>query len=90
MTIPPTVSIPAEVMARQLGDETVILDLASGNYFGLDAVGARVWQLITDGCAPAAVCETLLVEYDVEPRQLESDVDRLLHQLLEKGLIRLG
>ena len=34
--------IPAQVMSRQVGDETVILDLGSGMYFGLDPVGARI------------------------------------------------
>ena len=41
--------IPSTVMTRTIGDETVILDLAGGTYFGLDPVGARIWQLIEEG-----------------------------------------
>jgi hypothetical protein len=82
------VSIPAQVMARQVGEETVILDLASGTYFGLDLVGARVWELLSEGRAPNAVCETMLVEYDVSRDEIERDLSELLDALVDKGLIR--
>ena len=90
MTLPDKVTVPPEVMARQVGDETVILDLASGNYFGLDPVGARIWQLITEGCAPAAIRDTLLAEYEVTPEDLERDLDRLLGELISQGLLSAG
>jgi len=81
------VVIPTQVMARQVGDETVILDLASGTYFGLDPVGARVWQLLSEGRTLAEICETMLEEYEVEREQLETDVLRLTGELLERGLV---
>ena len=37
------------LLAQELAGETVLLDLASENYFGLDAVGTRVWQLLNEG-----------------------------------------
>jgi len=37
------VTVPPHVIARRVGEDTVILDLASGTYFGLDPVGARIW-----------------------------------------------
>jgi hypothetical protein len=46
MNLNDTFSVSAQVMARRVGNETVLLDLASGTYFGLDPVGARIWQLI--------------------------------------------
>lgn len=88
MSFPQAVSIPDEVMARQLGDEIVILDLASGNYFGLDAVGARMWQLISEGEAVPRAFEILLSEYEVMPEQLRTDMERLLQDLLARGLVR--
>jgi hypothetical protein len=81
------VVIPTQVMARQVGDETVILELASGTYFGLDPVGARVWQLLGKGRTLAEICETMLEEYEVEREQLETDVLRLTGELLERGLV---
>ena len=87
MNLSDKITIPAHVMARQVGDETVILDLAGGTYFGLDPIGARIWQLIGEGKALGEVCEALLVEYEVSRDQLEGDMERLLQELGGKGLI---
>jgi len=81
------VTIPPQVMARAVGDETVILDLASGTYFGLDPVGARIWELMVEGKALAEICAAMLEEYEVERAQLEVDVLRLAAELAERGLI---
>ena len=81
------VTIPAQVMARTVGDETVILDLASGTYFGLDPVGARIWALMGEGKTLAEICTTMLEEYEVEREQLEADVLRLAMELAERGLV---
>ena len=80
-------TIPSQVMARQVGDETVILDLAGGTYYGLDAVGARVWQLIGEGKTLGEICDTLLDEYDVARDTLERDVLDLAEKLLAQKLI---
>ena len=87
MNLSDKVTIPAQVMARQVGDETVILDLASGTYFGLDPIGARIWQLIGEGKSLGEVCEALLAEYEVSREQLQGDLERLLQELGSKGLI---
>ncbi len=79
--------IPPEAMARQVGDETVILDLASGNYFGLDAVGARIWQLIGEGQNLESVCQILLAEYDVSRDVAERDLLSLMEELKSRGLL---
>ena len=87
MNLSDKVSIPAQVMARQVGEEVVILDLASGTYFGLDPVGARIWALMGEGVTLAEICATMLEEYEVEREQLEADVLRLTTELAERGLI---
>lgn len=66
------------------------MDLSSEQYFGLDAVGTRVWNLLDQGTAPADLLSILLREYEVEQLQLESDIEELLGQLLEAGLVRVG
>lgn len=82
-------AVPAQVMARQVGDELVILDLDGGMYFGLDPVGARVWALLAEGRAVGEACETLLDEYEVERERLLADVSGLLDALVGHGLIRI-
>lgn len=81
------VTIPEHVMVRQVGDESVMLDLASGTYFGLDAIGARVWQLLVEGRTLAETCDAMLEEYEVSREELERDVADLVEQLAAQGLL---
>ena len=80
--------IPDDVMFRILGDEAVILNLASGVYFGLDTVGTRMWQLMSEHGSTDKVVELLLEEYEVEEEHLRGDLDKLIEQLSEKGLVK--
>ena len=89
MNLSDRVNIPPEVMARTVGDETVILDLASGTYFGLDPVGARMWDLMGEGMTLAEVCDRMLDEYEVSRDQLEGDTLRLGEELQRQGLIQV-
>lgn len=89
MNLTDKVSIPAQVMARQVGEETVILDLASGTYFGLDPVGARIWQLMGEGRTLAEICTAMLDEYEVSREALERDVIELAETLLAQKLISI-
>ena len=89
MNLTDKVTIPEQVMARQVGEETVILDLASGTYFGLDPVVARIWQLLGEGRTLAEVCESMLAEYEVSRDEIERDVNELLAALVDKSLIKV-
>jgi len=90
MKLSDKVYISPQAMARTVGDETVILDLASGTYFGLDPVGARMWQLMADGQTLATICDTLLDEYEVTREALEGDILRLTEELRFKGLVSVA
>lgn len=70
-----------DAIASPVGDETVILHLKNGAYYGLDAVGTRIWELLKEGHDPATICATMADEYDVAPDVLEADVRRLLGEL---------
>jgi hypothetical protein len=84
------VAAPEQVYA-DVGGETVILCLPSGEYFGLDEVGARIWAMIQEPCTVEAICRTLLAEYDgVGVEQCREEVILLLQQLIEAGLIRIA
>jgi hypothetical protein len=89
MRTPERIAIPPEVMAREVGGETVILDLASGSYFGLNAVGTRIWQLVAAGLDTGQIVDTLLREYDAQRTAVEQDLDKLLDELVQRGLIRI-
>jgi hypothetical protein len=79
--------IPDDVIFRVLGDEAVILNLSTQIYFGLDSVGTRIWQLISEDAPSEKIVETLSAEYEVEENQLRQDFDKLIRQLSDKGLL---
>ena len=79
----------AQVRLQQTGDESVLLDLASEQYFGLDAVGTRVWQLLEADSDVQAAFAILVREYDVDAARLESDLLDLLRQLADAVLIAI-
>ncbi len=90
MNLEDKVSIPTQVMARQVGEEVVILDLASGTYFGLDPVGARIWQMMGEGKTLSAICDAMLQEYEVRRADVERDLVALTNDLRARGLIAPG
>jgi hypothetical protein len=87
MKLSDKVGIPQHVIARQVGEESVMLDLEKGAYFGLDPVGARVWQLLAEGMTLAQACDCLMEEYEVSREDIERDVIALAEHLAANGLI---
>ena len=79
--------ISPEVHSQEVGGETVLLDLNSESYFGLDEVGTRIWQLLQEKRDMGSIFETILGEYDVEAEQLSKDLDELVQKLVEAGLV---
>ena len=83
-------TVPGEVLARQVRDETVLLNLESEEYFGLDAVGTRMWEVISETGDPETVIARLLLEYEVGEDELRKDLADLLRRLHEAGLLALA
>ncbi len=73
-----------------LGEEAVILNLTNGVYYGLDAVGARVWTHIQKPKTINEIRDALLKEYDVEQKPCEDDLLALLEKLAVEGLIEVS
>jgi Coenzyme PQQ synthesis protein D (PqqD) len=84
------VVVPEHVRSRQFDDELVILDLAEGEYFSLNDVGARMWHALVAGSTPDQVAEVLVVRYEVQREALVADCLRLVDELLERGLVKLA
>jgi hypothetical protein len=83
------VTVPDDVLMRELDGESVILNLASEQYYGLDEVGTRMWQLLSTPKTIEDAYEILLTEYDVEPDRLLHDMQELIEQLVEHGLLQI-
>ena len=72
-----------------LGEEAVILNLKNGVYYGLDAVGSRIWAHVQEPKTVNEIRDALLNEFDVEGRLLENDLRALLEELAAEGLIEV-
>jgi hypothetical protein len=79
--------VAPEIMIQEVGGESVILDLKTEKYLGLDEVGTRMWQLLMESDSIQAAYDKLLAEYEVPPAQLEKDLRDFVDGLLENGLI---
>ncbi|MDP3673043.1 MAG: PqqD family protein [Telluria sp.] len=89
MNLHSKITVPEHVLARQVADETVILDLDNGHYYGLDHVGVRMWELLGSRMTLGEVCETLAREYDVSPEKLEQDLFALVQSLADAKLVTI-
>ena len=82
--------ISTSVLSREVQGEAVLLHLDSGEYFGLDSVGARIWQLLTVHGDLAVVEAAMREEYDVDPDVASRDLSRLVTELVDRKLIEIA
>ena len=75
------------LLEAQVDNEIVALNIESGVCYGLNAVGARVWNLIEEPTRIGEVCDTLLAEYTVEPDTCRREVLELVEELMSEGLV---
>jgi hypothetical protein len=78
-----------EQVSCDVGGEAAILNMKNGVYYGLDPVGAQVWNLLQTPRRVVELHQAMLREYDVEPTRCERDLIELLEKLLKEGLIEL-
>ena len=83
------VSVPSGVLVSKAGEESVLLNLDSERYFGLDPVGTRMWEVLGANGTVESAYDALLAEFDVDPEQLRRDLYELIEKLREHGLIEV-
>ena len=76
-------------VSSDLGGEVAILDLKGGTYYGLDAVGSRIWSLIQEPRKVEEIRDILVSEYEVEQDRCERDLIALLQGLADEALIEV-
>ena len=90
MSFARAVRISDDAVFRELGDEAVVLNLASGMYFGLNAVALRMWQLIDQYGLLSAVRDAVVAEFDVDPDTAARDLTSLVDEFLARGLVEIS
>lgn len=83
------VCVSTSQVASRVGDEVAILDLDNSVYYGLDPVGARVWELIQEPKALSSVLESMLAEFEVDEATARSDLLALIDELIDKRLVEV-
>lgn len=86
--LPSRVTLSEDALSQNMGDSNVWLEMSQGQYFSTDAVGSKVWALLseTDGDVTATLGR-MLEEYDVEEAQLRVDIADFLRALEDAALI---
>ena len=81
--------VPQHVVYRALASETVLLNIQTGTYLGMDEVGSRCFEVMRDSDDLKSALATLLGEYDAPPERIRDDLLGYCSELLENGLIEL-
>jgi len=83
------VTVPDDVLISNLQDESVILNLDSERYYGLDDVGTRMLSILSTSSTIEAAYELLRDEYDVDDEVLRRDLLSLIEKLVNQGLVKI-
>ncbi|MEA5466123.1 lasso peptide biosynthesis PqqD family chaperone [Leptothoe sp. PORK10 BA2] len=84
------ISTAPNQIASELEGEAIILNLVSGMYYGLNEVGAKIWELIQQPCTFENILNGLLEEYDVQPDICQQDLAKILEDMKEARLIEVS
>lgn len=84
------IQVCPDVIIKPLQGESVLLDLRSATYFGLNEVGTRIWQLLAEDLRLREIAQVIVGEYTVDEDKARTDVLNLVQQLASNGLITLG
>lgn len=76
-----------DAFENRVGDETVILHLGNGTYYGLDPVGTVMWGMLKKGMTPLEICQTIADTYAIPLERAESDARRFLSALRDHDIV---
>jgi hypothetical protein len=84
------ITVPSGVLINEIDGESVLLNLGTESYFGLDESGTRMWSALTTSSSIQGAYETLLSEYEVDSNTLRQDLSSLVEKLVENGLLEVS
>lgn len=85
-----TLVISDDVVSCDLDGEAAILNIDSGIYFGLDPIGAKIWNSLKKPCEISDLMKMILNEYDVDEEILKNDLFELVNDLMKYGLVKIN
>jgi hypothetical protein len=82
--------VPRNVVHHQFAMETVLLNVETAYYYGMDAIGARFFSVLRQSATVEAAVQTLSTEFDSPQEQIREDTVRFCEELVSKGLLELS
>lgn len=76
-----------DILSSSVNNETVMMDIETGQYIGLDPIATRIWELLEQPTKFSQLCETLTNEYEVSIEQCRNDVAQFINKSIEANLI---
>ena len=76
-----------QVVFQRVGNSVILFHLRTDRFYELNSTGARLWELLSSGYAPARIHEQMLQEFRVEPAELAAEIGRLLASMTEEDLV---
>ena len=89
LSLQTTVIVSSQQISCPLGDEAAILNMKNSVYYGMNPVGATVWNLLKQPKTIAEIRDAIIEEYDVEEKRCEQDLLTLLEEMRSEGLIEV-
>jgi hypothetical protein len=83
------VMVPRGIVTRAVGGSTVLLNSQTGRYFTLDDIGTRAWRALIECASIQAAFDRLVAEFQADPQQLRLDLEALIDDLAERGLVEI-
>jgi Coenzyme PQQ synthesis protein D (PqqD) len=81
------VTVPQSVVFRSFPTETVVLNLQTGKYHGLNPTAGKMLQALTEADSVREAAAAVAAEYDAPVDTVEADVCDLCQTLLDRGLV---
>jgi len=76
-----------EVAAKVMDGEAILINLSNGVYYSMGKAGAMVWELVEQNYSVEEMIEAVAARYEVSAKQVQTDVEQLVRQLLEEKLV---
>lgn len=75
------------LLSTELDDETILMSIERGAYYGMEQTARRIWALLGEPRTVSEICAQLAQEYDVAPDRCQQDITPFLEELQREGLV---
>jgi len=77
-----------DILWRVVGDEALLLDTISGNYFSLDPIATEIWVRLTNGDETESIATRVSEKYSIDRGRAQDDIADLVKDLRDAGIWR--